>query len=211
MMVTKWHLPRPLVSRAFLESTACLQILGQSPFESHRGQGVVNLNWIHQECGKLGITVMREGLLTGPYLVAGVCRGSFLNEGMSDRESWNRGGGEGEGPKILTGKCSFLSETKEERDKPWNIILKPLVIFSLGWASTTEDLDSLVKNSVKLQTVFKSPFMLVGLTLPVDPRQGWWEDSHTPCKRSVSPASSSIHRRSFLWLCVLQTRLSRKT
>lgn len=57
---------------------------------------------------------MREGLLTGPYLVAGVCGVSFLNEGRSDRESWNQGGGEGQGTKTLNGKCMFSLKLKRK-------------------------------------------------------------------------------------------------
>lgn len=83
-----------------------------------RGQGVVNLNWIHRECGKLGITEMREGLLTGPYLVAGACGVSFLNEGRGDRESWNQRGGEGQRTKTITGKFMFSLKLKRKEMNP---------------------------------------------------------------------------------------------
>ena len=58
---------------AFLASSAQLQILGQSPRERCHGRGKAGRCGfsILGESGKLELVVMREGLLRGPYLLAG--------------------------------------------------------------------------------------------------------------------------------------------
>lgn len=166
-----------------------------------------HFNWTHQECRRLGMVVMREGLLSGPYIWLECAASSLPSEAVSERESWRKGAsrwgrkGQKERKKdgwmnqrawlpFEPGKCMFSLKLRRKKINPGILILILLVTSFLLWMSF---------NHGRVILIGEGSVLLCYLDLLVhmmSAKEGGKRATHRV--KDLSQASSSIHRRAFL-------------